>query len=138
MEVDRRTVLKSAAVAALAGGPFQGLLASPTAAAAPNAGFRALRPIPDARDGIVRLHLPAGFSYRSFHDTEIPVTLDDGTVLPGRHDGMGAFRGPNRNVVLVRNHEITNNPNAPAFGPGTPYDAQGRRRHDDDRGDALR
>ena len=37
---------------------------------------------------------------------------------------MGAFRGPNGNVVLVRNHEITNSPNTPAFGPGTPYDAQ--------------
>jgi secreted PhoX family phosphatase len=127
MAVERRTVLKggaAAAVAGLAGGPFQGLLASPTSAAAPAAPFRALRPIPDSRDGMVRLHLPAGFSYRSFHDTESPVTLDDGTVLPGRHDGMGAFRGPNRNVVLVRNHEITNSPNTPAFGPGTPYDAQ--------------
>ena len=46
--------------------------------------------------------------------------LDDGTILPGRHDGMAAFKGPNRNVILVRNHEV-NNP-VPAFGPGTPYD----------------
>ena len=52
--------------------------------------------------------------YRSFHDTEQPVTLDDGTVLPGRHDGMAAFRGRRGNVVLVRNHEV-NNP-VPAFG----------------------
>jgi secreted PhoX family phosphatase len=127
MDVERRTVLKggaAAAVAALAGGPFQGLLASPASAVGRNAPFRALRAIPDLRDGRVRLHLPAGFSYRSFHDTEFPVTLDDGTRLPGRHDGMGAFPGPNGNVVLVRNHEVTNSPNTPAFGPGTPYDAQ--------------
>ena len=70
--------------------------------------------MPDLRDGIVRLRLPSGFQYRSFHDTEQPVTLDDGTVLPGRHDGMAAFRGRQGNVVLVRNHEV-NNP-VPAFG----------------------
>jgi secreted PhoX family phosphatase len=125
MTVERRTVLKggAAAVAALAGGPFQGLLRSPAGAVGPQAPFRELRPIPDERDGTVRLHLPKDFSYRSFHDTEFPVTLTDGTMLPGRHDGMGTFPGPNGNVVLVRNHEITNNPNVSAFGPGTPYDA---------------
>jgi secreted PhoX family phosphatase len=74
------------------------------------------------RDGQVRLWLPEGFQYRSFHDTEFPVTLDDGTSpLPGRHDGMAAFAGPNGNVLLVRNHEV-NGPVAAAFGPGTPYD----------------
>ena len=125
MSVERRTVLKggAATIAALAGGPFQGLLGSPASAAERSAPFRILRPIPDERDGQVRLHLPKGFSYRSFHDTEFPVTLDDGTALPGRHDGMGAFRGRHGNVILVRNHEITNSPNTPAFGPGTPYDA---------------
>jgi secreted PhoX family phosphatase len=126
MAIQRRTALKggAAAVAALAGGPFQGLLTSAVTAARPMAPHRALRPIPDARDGVVRLHLPAGFSYRSFHDTEDTVVLDDGTTLPGRHDGMGAFRGPGGNVMLVRNHEITNQIPAVAFGPGTPYDAR--------------
>ena len=125
MTVERRTVLKggAAAVAALAGGPFQGLLNSPTGAA-PAAPYRELGPIPDERDGKVRLHLPKDFSYRSFHDTEFTVTLDDGTILPGRHDGMGAFAGPNGNILLVRNHEITNSATATAFGPGTPYDAK--------------
>ena len=104
--------------------PFPGPAGLTGSGRRPAAPFRALRPIPDERDGMVRLHLPADFSYRSFHDTESPVTLDDGTVLPGRHDGMGAFRGPHGNVVLVRNHEVTNSPNTPAFGPGTPYDAQ--------------
>ena len=41
----------------------------------------------------MRLWLPPGFEYRSFHDTDgAPVVLSDGTVLPGRHDGMAAFR----------------------------------------------
>ena len=34
---------------------------------------------------------------------------------------MGAFDGPRRSVILVRNHEI-NGAVAP-FGPGTPYDS---------------
>jgi secreted PhoX family phosphatase len=116
--VDRRTILKSTAAVAAAG-PFAGLVAAPgEARRAPSAA--ALVPVPDERDGKVRLHLPEFFRYRSFHDTEQTVTLSDGTVLPGRHDGMGAFKGPGGTVVLVRNHEV-NNP-LPAFGPRDPYD----------------
>ena len=124
--IDRRTFLRGAAVTAGAtvlGGPFQGFAAR-TADASNRPSFRELGPVPDARDGKVRLWLPKDFNYRSFHDTEAPVVLDDGTILPGRHDGMAAFRGPNGNVVLVRNHEV-NGP-GPAFGPGTPYDAMAR------------
>jgi len=127
MSLQRRSVLKSGAAvagAAVAAGPFQGLMNAPAANARGSAPFRTLRPVADERDGTVRLHLPEGFSYRSFHDTESEVVLDDGTVLPGRHDGMGAFRGPNGNVVLVRNHEV-NGP-GDAFGPGAPYDAKAR------------
>ncbi|WP_432476644.1 PhoX family protein [Nocardioides sp. GXQ0305] len=121
MSVDRRSLLKTTAAATVVGGPFAGLVNAPAEALRPP-GTVTLVPIPDERDGAVRLHLPKGFHYRSFHDTEFPVVLDDGTALPGRHDGMGAFRGPRGNVILVRNHEVTNNPNTPAFGPGTPYD----------------
>jgi secreted PhoX family phosphatase len=121
MSIDRRTLLKTSVAAGLAG-PFAGLVAGPAEARrSPRAA--ALVPIRDERDGAVRLHLPRGFHYRSFHDTELPVRLDDGTALPGRHDGMGAFRGPDDSVILVRNHEV-NNPTTP-FGPGTPYDARG-------------
>jgi secreted PhoX family phosphatase len=119
MGIDRRTVLKgSAAVAggAMIGGPFQGLVAAPANALGAPA-FRGLRALPDERDGVVRLHLPEGFSYRSFHDTEYSVVLDDGTNLPGRHDGMGAFAGPDGNVTLVRNHEVNGSGVGLAFGP---------------------
>ena len=121
MSIDRRSVLKSTAAAAVVGGPFAGLVAAPAEARRPPNAAN-LVPIPDLRDGQVRLHLPRGFQYRSFHDTESTVVLDDGTVLPGRHDGMGAFPGPNGNILLVRNHEVTNLGNPSAFGPGTPYD----------------
>jgi secreted PhoX family phosphatase len=116
--IDRRTVLKSSAAVAAAG-PFAGLVAGPALGNQPP-DATALGPIPDERDGVVRLHLPEGFRYRSFHDTEFPVTLLDGTALPGRHDGMGAFEAPGSTVLLVRNHEVTTV--GPAFGPGAPYD----------------
>ena len=116
MSIQRRTVLTgTAAVAggAVLGGPFQGLVAAPAGALGAPA-FRGLRPVPDLRDGTVRLHLPEGFRYRSFHDTESAVLLDDGTELPGRHDGMAAFAGEAGRVTLVRNHEL--NGSGTAFG----------------------
>jgi len=128
--INRRTFLKGAVATAVVGGPFMGFVNRAWAVSA-QPSFRDLRAIPDLRDGQVRLWLPEGFQYRSFHDTEFAVVLDDGTNLPGRHDGMGAFAGSNGDVVLVRNHEL-NNPERPrgtfpvgqAFGPGTPYDAK--------------
>jgi len=122
VELDRRAVLRGAAAAtggALLGGPFLGF-ANRAGADGMGTGtpVNLLGPVPDLRDGTVRLWLPEGFHYRSFHDTEFPVVLDDGTALPGRHDGMGAFRGHGRcrpgNLLLVRNHEL-NNPGT-AFG----------------------
>jgi secreted PhoX family phosphatase len=123
-KIGRREFLRAAAATTggvVIGGTFQGLLASAAGAAEPS---RQLSPVTDQRDGVVRLWLPDGFEYRSFHDTEDPVTLDDGTRLPGRHDGMAAFPARDGNVWLVRNHEV-NNP-GPPFGPGTPYDTAGR------------
>ena len=40
-----------------------------------------------------RLALPKGFRYRSFQASSkaAPITLDDGSDLPGRHDGMAGF-----------------------------------------------
>jgi hypothetical protein len=119
MAVQRRSLFKGALGGAVVAGPFQGLVTAPAAGAGPQRPLE-LVPIKDKRDGLVRLHLPRGFSYRSFHDTESPVVLDDGTALPGRHDGMGAFAGPDDTVVLVRNHEI-NGPGQ-AMGPGPTYD----------------
>jgi secreted PhoX family phosphatase len=102
-------------------GPFQGYVAqasrpNPTA---PGGGYGPLAPVADARDGAVRLDLPAGFNYRSFHLRG--TVLGDGSVLPARHDGMAAFAGPNGNSIIVRNHEI-NNP-GPVLGVTGPiYD----------------
>jgi len=115
--IDRRSFIRGAALGA------GGLALGRGAWAAPPPGD-ALGPVPDLRDGEVRLHLPPGFRYRSFHDTEQRVTLADGTVLPGFHDGMATFPGPGGNVWLLRNHEV-NGP-GPAIGPGEPYDPMAR------------
>lgn len=124
-DIDRRTALRAGAAAAALAGPFAGFAAAEARPAGRKGGGRPrqvdLAPVADDRDGVVRLHLPEGFRYRSFHDTTTPVVLDDGTRLPGRHDGMGAFPGSGGTTTLVRNHEV-NNP-VGAFGPGTPYDA---------------
>lgn len=50
------------------------------------------------------LDLPAGFKYRAFSKTG--EKMDDGFLVPGKHDGMGAFAGPDGQTILVRNHEI--------------------------------
>jgi uncharacterized protein len=125
--IDRRTFLRrslaAAAGAATFGGPFQALLARPAHAVPQDAGYGPLVPVPDQRDGAVRLHLPEGFEYRSFSYTGEAMT--DGVVTPGRHDGMAAFAGRQGRYVLVRNQEI-NGP-GPAFGDGSQaYDPMAR------------
>jgi secreted PhoX family phosphatase len=128
--IDRRTFLRqglsaAAGVATLAG-PFRGLVARAATASTTisnEAGYGPLMPVPDLRDGVVRLHLPQGFAYRSFSYTG--EVMDDGVTVPGRHDGMSAFpAGPGR-YRLVRNHEI-NGPGT-AFGdPAKAYDPAAR------------
>jgi uncharacterized protein len=52
------------------------------------------------------LDLPAGFRYVAFSRVGTD-TLDDGTPVPGSHDGMAAFEGARGRTLLVRNHEIS-------------------------------
>lgn len=41
--------------------------------------------------------------------------MDDGLVVPGKHDGMAAFRGRAGKTILVRNHELS--PDDASAGP---------------------
>ena len=94
MAVERRTFLKgSAAVAggALLGGPFQGLVAAP-AAGLGAAGLPGAAGPPDQRDGKVRLHLPEGFRYRSFHDTEARSSSTTARCCPAATTGWPPSR----------------------------------------------
>ncbi len=51
------------------------------------------------------LELPNGFNYTAFSITGQPMS--DGNTVPGAHDGMAAFPGPNRTTILIRNHELS-------------------------------
>jgi uncharacterized protein len=64
------------------------------------------------------LDLPAGFQYKAFSRTG--DLMSDGNPVPGGHDGMAAFPGPNRSVILVRNHELS--PNSSTGVIGNKYD----------------
>ena len=54
------------------------------------------------------LDLLPGFSYTVFSETG--DKMDDGLLVPGKHDGMGAFAGPGGRTILVRNHELDTAP----------------------------
>ena len=59
--------------------------------------------------------LPRGFEYRVF--SRAGDEMDDGLLVPARHDGMAAFPGPGGRTLLVRNHENAAGEGG-AFGPG--------------------
>jgi len=62
------------------------------------------------------MDLPPGFSYNIFSETG--EKMDDGLIVPGKHDGMGAFNGSNGKTILVRNHEVeTGQTDSSPFGP---------------------
>lgn len=108
--VSRRRVLRGgAAIAAgvAVAGPFEGFVAYAERGGSRGPGYGSLRPVADERDGARRLELPKRFQYRTFHHAG--ETLPDGSILPGRHDGMAAFRGRRGTTILIRNHELNTN-----------------------------
>lgn len=79
---------------------------SPGTGRGQDSGYGALFPVRDRTTGLELLRLPRGFQYESFGWTG--DLMDDGSVTPDRHDGMGIVavgRNPSREIVLVRNHE---------------------------------
>lgn len=58
--------------------------------------------IPDP-NGI--LDLPKGWEYKVI--SHGGKSLDDGTIVPPAFDGMAAFPGKNKQIILVRNHELS-------------------------------
>jgi len=91
--LNRRRFLQTIALAAI----------TPAASAATgqmnaNAGFGKLLPDPD---GV--LDLPKGFSYTVI--SRYGEEMDDGLLVPARHDGMAAFSRDDGSIVLICNHE---------------------------------
>lgn len=93
----RRDFIRSASIYSAA---FVGLrtLVSQPAGAAPVHGLGAIQ-----RGTGRPILLPKGFSYTTF--SPAGAEMDDGLMVPGMHDGMGAFAGPDGRTLLVRNHE---------------------------------
>jgi secreted PhoX family phosphatase len=61
------------------------------------------------------LDLPAGFSYQII--SRMGETMDDGFVVPGKHDGMATFAAGAGRTIIVRNHECeAQPPELGAFG----------------------
>lgn len=125
-EISRRALLRAGAATAagaVIAGPFEGFVAHAGRGQPTSPGYGPIGPVADENGGVVRLELPAGFRYRSFHHRG--EVLSDGSVLPGRHDGMATFLGPRPGTtILVRNHEINGNTGVPGGEPvlGDPAD----------------
>lgn len=99
----RRRFLQSTAAVTLG---FHGLhaLFERTAMASPRAldyapGFGPLVPDPSRL-----FDLPKGFSYKVI--SKVGDRMDDGLLVPGLPDAMGAFPGPDGTTIVVRNHEL--------------------------------
>lgn len=108
----RRDLLSASATALALGGLWR-------CASAATSGARGLVPVADETTGAPLLKLPPGFRYRSFSWALEPT--DDGNVVSGLHDGMGAFvDADGGTATLVRNHEITL---APPLAKQPCYDA---------------
>ncbi len=63
------------------------------------------------------LKLPAGFHFKII--AKKGALMDDGLLLPGRADGMGAFEASKGRVLLIRNHE-----NSPGYLVDSPFGYQ--------------
>lgn len=99
--LNRRRFLGALGITAAGFAGLRALVQNPLAAAlqtSASSGWGAL--LPDA-EGL--LDLPAGFAYVAF--SRRGEEMDDGLLVPGMHDGMAAFPGPDGRVLLVRNHE---------------------------------
>jgi secreted PhoX family phosphatase len=106
----QRTVAAAGAVATLPALRSLNLLAANRRASAPlgKGGYGPLIPAADLRDGVERIALPEGFTYRSF--SLAGDVMSDGHRVPLAHDGMGVFNMPDGKFRLVRNHEDRNRP----------------------------
>ena len=88
----------------------------------------AIGPTLDPETGLNLIHLPPGFSYRSYGWTGDLMDDENKTPTPPLHDGMAVIQELGRgHLLLVRNHEVDydqeEEENPPAFGdPSLAYD----------------
>lgn len=98
MALSRRHFLKQSALVTMAFAGLHNVFHGSLQAAETKGGLKLVE------DFYGVLDLPAGFSYTLF--SEAGEKMDDDLLVPGNHDGMGAFPGPRGKTILVRNHEM--------------------------------
>ena len=115
-DLDRRAFINLAAGVTLAFGGLQRRWTSSASASLlqPGQRFGPLGPLVPDPAGVI--DLPSGWSYHVV--SRASDEMDDGLLVPGKHDGMAAFPGPRGTTVLVRNHEIS--PAHETIGPFDP------------------
>ncbi len=116
----RRAFLRSATLTSAGFLGLRAFLQNPLAAAVAEAGASRVGLGPLRADPAGLFNLPAGFTYAKF--SERGQEMDDGLLVPGMHDGMAAFPGPDGRVLLVRNHEIES-----AWTQHSPFGPDGAR-----------
>lgn len=125
----RRDFIRSASIYSAAFVGLRTLARQPLSAATATQGLGDL-----VRNTGQPILLPKGFTYTTFSPTG--AEMDDGLLVPGMHDGMGAFAGPDGLTLLVRNHEnesawVQHSPFGPRneridrIDPGKSYDLGG-------------
>ena len=134
MTVERRTLLKTTAAAAV-GGPFAGLVAMP-AGAHRHPDRRNLVPVADERDGKVRLHLPAGSATAPSTTPSAGRRSPTAPRCPAATTAWAPSTG--RGAACCWCATTRSTTRARRSAPATPYDADGARRHHDDAGHADR
>ncbi|AUT03173.1 phosphatase [Nostoc sp. CENA543] len=122
MQLSRRkffTLAGASAAGTVLASPLEGLIARKAFGQVAGIGYGPLRSDPNRL-----LDLPAGFSYTTFSRTN--DLMNDGSRVPGSHDGMAAFAGPRNTIILVRNHELSPGLTGLRAQVPEPYDAIAR------------
>ena len=103
-KLSRRQFLRSGALATTSAAVSLGFLGCSQTLIQKVPGFRPEPPFQFVPSVNRLLDLPEGFTAHAFSRTG--EQMDDGLWVPGGHDGMAAFPGPNGKTILVRNHEL--------------------------------
>ncbi|MBW4696942.1 MAG: PhoX family protein [Aphanocapsa lilacina HA4352-LM1] len=109
----RQFMMRTGILGLAAAAPLQALYSRAAAGqTVPGVGYGPLIPDPAGL-----LDLPRGFKYVAFSQTG--EMMSDGTPVPGGHDGMAAFAGPNGAIILIRNHELSPDSDTATIAPAT-------------------
>ena len=100
--IGRRRFIKNGSALATAFLSLQGVVKKANAVGRTSPSGKGYGPL--RRDPNKILDLPVGFTQKVI--SARGDVMSDGLVVPGKHDGMGAFPSDDGRVILVRNHEL--------------------------------